>query len=197
MDDIVMQAMRKWPNVPACHGWLALDGRGQWWMRDQHAQQAGCFQEAIHTQDNVVAKGSLLTHDKLTAFIARNYTCDAQGQWFFQNGPQRVYVELAYTPWIFRVNDCAESVQTHTGRNTTVTQAICDERGHLYLLTPLGLGLVHTQDVVTAEQHLEKEWPLSELSSLELPDRFNFVVSPATRHDNRHASPPLPPNTFK
>jgi hypothetical protein len=30
MDDIVKQAMAKWPNVPACHGWLGLDARGHW-----------------------------------------------------------------------------------------------------------------------------------------------------------------------
>ncbi|MFZ9138137.1 MAG: DUF2946 family protein, partial [Hylemonella sp.] len=24
MDDIVRQAMAKWPNVPACYGWLGL-----------------------------------------------------------------------------------------------------------------------------------------------------------------------------
>ena len=27
MDDIVRQAMAKWPNVPDCFGWLALDAR--------------------------------------------------------------------------------------------------------------------------------------------------------------------------
>ncbi len=25
MDAIVEQAMRKWPNVPHCYGWLGLD----------------------------------------------------------------------------------------------------------------------------------------------------------------------------
>ena len=34
MDDIVKQAMAKWPNVPACWGWLGLDARGNWWLRD-------------------------------------------------------------------------------------------------------------------------------------------------------------------
>lgn len=28
MDDIVKQAMVKWPNVPDCYGWLGLDARG-------------------------------------------------------------------------------------------------------------------------------------------------------------------------
>ena len=39
MDDIVKQAMAKWPNVPACSGWLGLDARGNWWLRDAAAQQ--------------------------------------------------------------------------------------------------------------------------------------------------------------
>ena len=38
MDEIVRQAMAKWPNVPDCFGWLALDRRGQWRMRNEFAQ---------------------------------------------------------------------------------------------------------------------------------------------------------------
>ena len=49
------------------------------------------------------AKGSLLEHDKLIDFIQRNYEHDERGQWFFQNGPQRVYVELEAAPWVWRV----------------------------------------------------------------------------------------------
>ncbi|HZW22256.1 DUF2946 family protein, partial [Noviherbaspirillum sp.] len=39
MDEIVKQAMAKWPNVPHCYGWLALDARGNWRMRDDRAQK--------------------------------------------------------------------------------------------------------------------------------------------------------------
>lgn len=83
MDDIVKQALAKWPNVPHCTGWLLLDRRGGWRMRDDAAQAAG-------------ALGSPVRHPALVDFIARNYERDEHGQWFFQNGPQRVYVELAY-----------------------------------------------------------------------------------------------------
>ena len=41
MDDIVKQAMAKWPNVPHCYGWLALDARGDWRMRDEAARRRG------------------------------------------------------------------------------------------------------------------------------------------------------------
>jgi len=43
MDDIVKAALKKWPNVPACYGWLALDARGDWYMRDDRTQAAGPF----------------------------------------------------------------------------------------------------------------------------------------------------------
>jgi lipocalin len=94
MDDVVKQAMAKWPNVPDCYGWLGLDARGDWYMRDDQAQALGTF-----TQN----KGSRLAHEKLIEFINRNYASDKQGQWFFQNGPQRVYVEIEATPWIWRL----------------------------------------------------------------------------------------------
>ena len=41
MDDIVRAAMVKWPNVPDCFGWLGLDARGNWYMRDDRAQACG------------------------------------------------------------------------------------------------------------------------------------------------------------
>jgi hypothetical protein len=179
MDDIVLQAMRKWPHVPACYGWLGLDGRGQWWMRDDRTQQQGTFQEAI--RNNVSeAKGAVLQHDKLVAFIGRNYGHDEEGRWFFQNGPQRVYVELAYAPWVFRVQDNGE-VHTHTHAVTVVKQAISDELGHLYLDTPLGLGLVHTQDVGVACDFLS-QWSCVERSAAELPSHFAYVRSPQHQH---------------
>ncbi|HET8728586.1 MAG TPA: DUF2946 family protein, partial [Alphaproteobacteria bacterium] len=30
MDESVLRAMTKWPNVPAVYGWLQLDQRGNW-----------------------------------------------------------------------------------------------------------------------------------------------------------------------
>ena len=99
MDDIVKQAMAKWPNVPNCYGWLGLDERGHWYLRDDPTQARGHFQSGVPG-----AKGSLLQHEKLIEFIHRNYAADSMGAWFFQNGPQRVYVELAATPFVWRLS---------------------------------------------------------------------------------------------
>ena len=65
MDEIVQRAIAKWPNVPAVFGWLSLDGRGNW-----------------------AIKGERVHNKVITDFIGRNYGCDSDGRWFFQNGPQ-------------------------------------------------------------------------------------------------------------
>ncbi len=173
MDDIVKQAMAKWPNVPDCYGWLGLDARGNWYMRDDRAQAVGSF-----AGGNAAAKGSLLRHDKLIDFIQRNYAADAQGRWFFQNGPQRVFVELEATPWIWRIQPDL-SVQAHTGRPAQVQQCVLDEQGRVYLLTDLGFGLVHTQDVALAADAVQAGlWSVEEMAAQQMPVRFGYVMSP-------------------
>lgn len=173
MDEIVKQAMAKWPNVPDCYGWLGLDARGNWYLRDDRAQAAGPF-----AGGTAASKGSLLRHEKLIDFIQRNYLADAQGHWFFQNGPQRVFVELEATPWIWRVQ-ADFSVQAHTGAAARVQRCVVDELGHVYLETDLGFGLVHTQDVALAAEAVQAGlWVPQELGRAELPQRFGYVRSP-------------------
>jgi hypothetical protein len=170
MDDIVRQAMAKWPNVPHCYGWLALDERGNWYMRDDRVQESGPFPQA---------KGSLLRHDKLVAFIHRNYDRDEQGQWYFQNGPQRVYVELQATPWVWRIGPDG-AVTSHTGLPAQVRACLVDESGRVYLETDLGVGLVHTLDMVQASEAIEAgRWQPQDVPAQELPGRYAFVRSPA------------------
>lgn len=174
MDDIVKQAMGKWPDVPACYGWLGLDARGNWYMRTEQVQGLGAF-----ASGQAGAKGSLLQHDKLIAFIQRNYASDMQGQWFFQNGPQRVFIELEISPWILRVQGDF-SLCTHTGVLTHSIACLTDENGWLYLETPLGLGLVHTQDMVLAVQAIEEGlWVPQPVLRSDLPARYGYILSPA------------------
>jgi len=146
MDEIVKAALAKWPNVPACYGWLGLDARGVWYMRDDKAQAAGPF---AGPGSSPASRGSQLRHDKLIDFIGRNYEADASGQWYFQNGPQRVYVELEAAPFIWRVHDDL-SVGSHTGLAARPQRCWLDEQGRLYLETDLGFGLVHSLDMVQA-----------------------------------------------
>jgi hypothetical protein len=173
MDEIVKQAMAKWPNVPDCFGWLGLDSRGQWLMRDDPVQSLGAFQSGVPG-----AKGSVLRHEKLIEFIQRNYAADEKGQWFFQNGPQRVYVELELAPYVWRLDSHFNPV-AHTGEATQVLACLVDEAGRVYLKTPLGLGLVHTMDVGQVAQALEQgRWRLEDCDSQNLPSQNGFVISP-------------------
>ena len=176
VDDIVKAALAKWPHVPACYGWLGLDRRGHWYMRDERVQAAGPFTGA---GSSPLSRGAPLRHDKLIDFIGRNYEADGQGCWFFQNGPQRVYVELQATPWVWRVEPDF-SVQSHTGRPARAQRSWIDEHGHLYLETDLGFGLVHTQDIVRASEAVEHGlWVPHEVLLDQLPERFGYVSSPA------------------
>jgi len=170
MDDIVRQAMAKWPNVPDCFGWLGLDARGGWHMRDDRVQAQGPFPQA---------RGTLLRHDKLIDFIHRNYECDAQGCWYFQNGPQRVYVELEDAPLVLRI-ETDGALTAHTGRPARMTGCFLDESGRLYLDTDIGFGLVHTLDMALAADAVEAgRWEPRDVQAAELPVRFGFVRSPA------------------
>lgn len=176
MDDIVKAALKKWPNVPDCRGWLALDARGDWYMRDDRTQAAGPFPQA---------KGSRILHDKLREFIGRNYEADADGCWFFQNGPQKVFVELEAAPWVFGVQwlDGVFRVETHTGRPVpSVDAVLVDEHGRLFLHTPLGLGLVRSADMDTAADAVVGGlWAPQEVAFAELPVRFGYDLSPQRR----------------
>jgi hypothetical protein len=183
MDDIVKAALAKWPNVPDCYGWLGLDARGNWYMRDDAAQAAGPF-----ASGTVVSKGSLLKHEKLIDFIQRNYEHDAAGRWFFQNGPQRVYVELEATPLIWRVN-ADLSIQAHTGQAGRLQRSFTDEHGRLYLEAESGFGLVHTQDMTHAADAVEQGlWVPQPMATRELPQRFGYVRSPAQQRPTAQSS---------
>ena len=119
MDDSVKQAMARWPNVPNCYGWLALDRRGQWRMRNEYAQQHGL-------------SGDPIRHEALIAFIERNYQHDERGAWYFQNGPQRVFVSLAYAPWIARLHQ--GQLRTTSQHAFALRACHADEHGNVLLV---------------------------------------------------------------
>ncbi|MEO9102970.1 MAG: DUF2946 family protein [Burkholderiales bacterium] len=184
MDDIVRQAMAKWPNVPFAYGWLGLDARGAWYLRDAGAQAAGGFASGV-----APAKGSLIEHAKLLSFIGRNYQPDDDGQWFFQNGPQRAYVELEVAPHVFRFgaesgNAAADALAltSHTGAAAVARACLVDERGWLYFDSDIGLGLLHSLEVSRLADLIEQgHWQPETVAAATLPKRFGFVLSPAAQ----------------
>ena len=194
MDEIVKQAMAKWPSVPHCYGWLALDARGAWRMRDERAQQLGL-------------PGDKLTQPALVGFINRNYGVDERGCWYFQNGPQRVYLELEAAPYIART-DPQQGLLVQTGAALgaidgawmTGAGALIFERGGIVAqlddrdLAQAMLALEFEGRPVTDEDLLEwiggtagemvlrykeQRVKVERISAAEVPARFGFILSPA------------------
>jgi hypothetical protein len=122
MDEQVLRSLIKWPNVPHCFGWLALDRRGQWRMRDEFAQANQL-------------PGNVIQHASLNEFISRNYAHDSLGRYFFQNGPQRVFVTLDATPWIVRMipGEGGYQLVTQCGTQIQARGALSDEKGNIYI----------------------------------------------------------------
>ena len=134
MEDSVLRAMAKWPGVADLYGWLALDRRGLWRL-----------------------KGEPVTHPNSRVFINLNYQADRQGRWFFQNGPQRVFIDLAYTPWILNRSEVGRWV-THTGAPVQrISSVWLDDEGSLLLETERGIGLVKDSELVSLLEDFSDE----------------------------------------
>ena len=159
MDRQVQLAMAKWPNVPHCFGWLGLDARGAWRMRDQQAQDRGTL-------------GSKIANATLRGFIDRNYLADEQGRYFFQNGPQRVYVELEATPYIAH-SDPELGWVLHTGTVLTdFRQAWMTADGKLILESTQYLAQIDDRDMAQALAQLcMHRQPVTEAQLLDWLDR--------------------------
>ena len=189
MDEIVKQALARWPNVPHCTGWLRLDARGNWRMRDEAAQTRN-------------EPGTPIRHAALIGFINRNYERDEHGQWFFQNGPQRVYVELEYTPWVVRLSSDESgkpALADQAGQPFVPAAAYLDERGAVLFAdasVPARIAVLHDHDLelfselATLDEdgssgtfHWRDDTALSlqTIARDEVPARFAFVASPAQR----------------
>jgi hypothetical protein len=150
MDEIVVRSLAKWPNVPAVHGWLELDRRGNW-----------------------LIKGQRIGNQALREFIGRNYAADAEGRWFFQNGPQRVYVRLAYTPFVMHYQ--GDQLFDHCGRPVLAAETWLDDEGSVLIRGEHGIGLLDDRDL---ERYAEDGEKLPRIARSDVAARFGFVSDP-------------------
>jgi hypothetical protein len=171
LDDIVLRAMLKWPDTPDVYGWLRLDRRGRWRIRTETA--SGPMFEPI-------------ANAALNAFIGRNYAVDARGCWYFQNGPQRVFVALEYTPFVFSLG--AQGLADQRGMPAgRVDAAWLDEEGTLVLEAGPVVGVLDDRDLgAFADALAEGYFPIPEgrlqvgsVPRIELQGRFGFRPDPA------------------
>lgn len=194
MDPIVQQAMAKWPNVPHCYGWLALDARGGWRMRDERAQAQQL-------------PGDRINNAALLGFINRNYTHDEQGRWYFQNGPQRVYVNLEITPYIAHTDPAQGFVLQHGEALVLVDSVWMTESGQLILQSADKVAALDDRDLAqclaslridgtpidderllawlngASDERLTMEYagqrlPVQRIERAALAERFGFVRAP-------------------
>jgi hypothetical protein len=188
LDDDVIRAMARWPHVPAVHGWLRLARRGRWMLIDRGRPD---FDDALHGQ------GSEITSPPILDFIGRNYLVDELGRWFWQNGPQRVYVDLDPAPLYFRLLEpdrtgssapADRAVVSHTGYPVKhIERAAIDAEGQLWLLTDLGPGCVDDRDLALLDLELEASEPRLRLlgahavEMLEAPAARAFSFDPRPR----------------
>lgn len=192
MDEIVIRGMLKWPNVPAVYGWLSLDRRGNWMIK------------------TLAARFERIANPAVCAFIGRNYACDGEGRWYFQNGPQRVLVSLEYTPWVYRIDDTGTGFLAHTGAAPRSLEAVfLDDAGGLLLETELGIGVILDRDLPAVLERLCDErgrpaeplleglargagergrvvlhgvgLPVAPVRAADLERRFGFIARPAPR----------------
>lgn len=131
-DKRVIRALEKWPNVPACYGWLSLNRRGRW-----------------------LIQGQAISHIRAIEFLGRNYASDERGQWFVQNGPQRAYCALDYTPWVYHF-DGLDQIFTHTENQAwEMRGVVVDDAGNILIETEHGIGLLEDRDLARFIELLE------------------------------------------
>ena len=152
MDEIVARSLAKWPNVPAVFGWLSLDRRGNWRI-----------------------KGERISNTALREFIARNYEADPQGRWFFQNGPQRVYVALEYTPLVVRFD--GEGLLDHCGRPFAAQRCLVDDEGSVLFEGSDTVALLDDRELLQFADSPHAVNPAVKARS-EIPRQYGFVPDP-------------------
>jgi hypothetical protein len=161
MDDIVEAALRKWPNVPHCHGWLALDARGDWYMRDDRIQAAGPFprSRAAASGTTSCASSSTATTPPTPKAPGSSRTARSAST---SNSRPRPGCGASSAP------TAARGCTLHTGRQARPRSAWLDDRGRLFLDTDIGFGIVHSLDMGDAADAVESgpvdarsPWPSS------------------------------------
>lgn len=194
LDRTVIAAMAKWPDVPDVYNWLLLDARGRYRVRARDYEVSRRF--------------DTIGNPAVVEFIARNTAHDDTGRWYFQNGPQRVFLNFEVTPFIARLQPQGMPL-LHTGTPVTRIAAVwIDQHAAAILETDAGPALIDDRDNFAfltglkplAGAHLDdasiEEWlqepvsavmqwaicdqrvPVNAIARAQLPLRFGFQAAP-------------------
>ena len=143
------QSTIKWPNVPDVYNWLTLDERGDWRIKEEK-----------------------ISHKGLIDVINAHYQADDKGRWFFQNGPQRVFVTLTYTPYVLSVTS-HDSITYFKTQTNVIVKSIdrlwIDNKDRLLVSWKNGIGLVSDRDLpLLADKLTYEAEPFDRMDSTEL-----------------------------
>jgi len=191
MDERVLQAKARWPNVPAAWGWLYLDRRGAWRLVDRGAPGFDPIRDG---------RGDPIRHEALIDFIARNYACLDNGSWFFQNGPQRVFVDLELAPNIWRLAPQPDGVVlvAHTGEIASRVERLgVDADGVVWAQTDLGPGAIDDRQLAALlDQVNDGDGPVEGDDPMEVGGSCDSTGSVVRVRFRGHSKPlPLTPFT--
>ena len=179
MDPGVLEAMRRWPNVPAVYGWLSLTPRGEWRLHPLGDAMQGGYGEGI-------------SNTQILSFINRNYVSGQDGTWFFQNGPQRVFVRIDAAPLILRLDTNAGQIVTHHGQLVQqVRHWWVDEVGRLFAQTDAGPGMVDDRDLMQIGDVLLCDRGMSLIQWLELAEPGQDAMPHQADHSQRLGVEPI------
>jgi hypothetical protein len=191
MDERVLQAKARWPNVPAAWGWLYLDRRGAWRLVDRGAPGF----DPVHD-----GRGDPIRHEALIDFIARNYSCLGDGSWFFENGPQRVFVDLELAPYIWRLAPQPDGLVlvAHTGEIARSVERLgVDSDGVVWAQTDLGPGAIDDRQLAALLDQVDADDdPIRGDDPIEVGGAFDSARSVIRVRFRGHPEPlPLTPFT--
>lgn len=179
--------MSRWPDIPAVFGWLSLNRQGQWRIHPQGDSAAA----GAHGQAATLVEGEAITNPQILQFINRNYCVDAQGRWYFQNGPQRVFVRLDAAPYILRTTGAGPSLQTHNELPVRhISGWWLDDEGKLYASTEHGPGLIAGRDTLGVFEALRTSDGQALLELLDpAPPKHPVMIAPMNTDDESGAAP--------
>ena len=120
--------------MPDVYRWLQLDSRGSWRLKDEK-----------------------ISHHGLVSFINKHYTSDEQGRWYFQNGPQKVFVTLEYTPYVISIETLNSKwiFKTHNGQVIEkLNRVFIDDHGNFLVSWDKFVGVIRDTDIALVADQL-------------------------------------------
>ena len=125
---------RSWPQVPKLYGWLYLNRRGKWLIKREQVKHLGMIK-----------------------FLKENYKKNTKGEWYIENGPQKAFVTLEYTPLIIRLSHNGSLTTNIDTEIETPNSITLDDEGNVLFESSIGLGLLDDRDMYQFSELVDED----------------------------------------